>query len=96
MYYTDPKDTGTEFPNGSKIFRTPFPFASISKVKNCPIAGTDIRLTVYITGQPDTFFSVPARTQYKKKSVSGFVSCNDEGYYFVPYLYRKNHAVFTA
>lgn len=93
MYYTDPKDTGTEYPNGSKAFRTPFPFASLSKVKNCPVAETTLRLTARITGEPTTFFSIPAKIQYKRKNITGFVAFNDEGYYFVPYQYGKNYYV---
>jgi hypothetical protein len=93
MYYTDPKDTGTEYPNGSKAFRTPFPFLSLSKVKNCPVKDTQIRLTARITGQPNTFFSIPATIKYKKKNIAGFVTSNDEGFYFVPYQCGKNYHV---
>ena len=96
MYYTDPKDPGTEYANGSKSFHTPRPWCQLSKVQNCPIAGTNLRLTARITGQPDTFFSVPARIQYKKKNITGFISRKDDGYYFVPYPSSKNYHVLNC
>ena len=96
MYYTDPKDKGTVHTNGSIAFRTPFPFAALSKIKNCPVKGTELRRTASITGQPDTYFSIPARIKYKEKMISGFVSCDDEGYYFVPYQYGKNYSILNC
>lgn len=96
MYYTDPKDTGTQSPNGSVMYHTPAPWFSISKIKNCPVSGTTLRRTATITGQPDTFFSIPARIKYKEKNISGFVSCDDEGCYFVPYQYGKNYHVLQS
>jgi hypothetical protein len=55
----------------------------------------------------DTYFSLPARVTVKGKTVSGFITSeNNElvasraadgtlaiGYYFVPVLYGKNHAM---
>lgn len=96
MYYTDPTDKGSIHRNGSIAFRTPFPFAQLSKIKNCPVSGTTIRRTASITGQPDTYFSIPARIKYKEKNISGFVSYNEEGYYFVPYQYGKNCHVLQS
>lgn len=96
MYYTDPTDKGKIYDNGSIEYRTPYPFSTISKIKNCPIAGTYLRRTATITNYPDTYFSIPARIKYKEKYISGFVSCSDEGYYFVPYQYGKNYHVLQS
>ncbi len=35
------------------------------------------RRTAYITGEPDTFFSVPARVNVGKQSVKGWLGCED-------------------
>lgn len=47
-----------------------------------------------ITGEPDTFFSIPASVQVKGKTVSGFITgCKTEGerdYEFIAYAYGKN------
>jgi len=94
MYYTDPKDPGTEHPNGSKCFHTPGRY--LSKVKNCPVAGTTLRLTATISGEPDTYFSIPAKIQYKRKTISGFISADEEGYHFVPYQYGKNYYILSS
>jgi hypothetical protein len=50
-----------------------------AKVQNCPIKGTDLRLTCYASGYADTFFSVPACTQYRRKHISGFFTMDGEG-----------------
>jgi hypothetical protein len=94
MYYTDPKDPGTEHPNRCKSFHTPG-YHHLTKVKNCPIAGTTLRLTARITGEPDTWFSIPAKIQYKRKNISGFVSSDEEGFHFVPYQYGKNYYILN-
>lgn len=96
MYYTDPKDPGTEYPNGSKSFHTHRPWCQLSKVKNCPIAGTEIRLTAWVTGEPTTYFSIPAFIQYKRKSIRGFISGDCDGLYFVPYPHSKNYHVLNC
>ena len=79
-FYADPKHTET-FPNGAVGFR---PCAQqydslgpYAKVKNCPIAGTDVRLTCYATGLADTFFSVPASTRYRGKNVVGYFAVEE-------------------
>jgi hypothetical protein len=47
--------------------------------------------TAWITGEADTYFSIPARVSAKGTSVTGFVSCDSDGEYtFTAYRYRKN------
>ena len=56
-----------------------------AKIENCQIYGTDIRVTAYASGYPDTFFSVPARCSYKRKYIGGYFMARDEGPVFVAY-----------
>lgn len=91
-FYANEKDTFAA-PNGSVGVRTSGPWGTWAKIKNCPIQGTDLRLTVRCTNYADTYFSIPAVITYKKKHITGFVSSNDEGFYFVAYEYGKNHAL---
>ena len=76
------------FSNGATGWRPGGPMDCLgpyAKVENCPIQGTELRLTCYATGYADTFFSVPARTKYKGKYVGGFFTMDDGGCIFVPY-----------
>ncbi len=79
--------------NGSIGFRAHGIMGTLSKVKNCPIKGTELRLTARCTNYADTWFSVPAEITYKKKHITGFVSSDESGYYFVPYDYGRNAAL---
>ena len=47
---------------------------SLAKIQNCRIDGTDLRRTVYVTGEPDTWFSQPAATRVKGRYVAGYVT----------------------
>jgi hypothetical protein len=33
---------------------------------------------------PDTYFSIPARLRYQRRTVRGFITCDDGRYYFTP------------
>lgn len=50
---------------------------SLSKINNCRIAGHHKRLTAYITGEPDTWFSIPAATRIRGKHVRGYITIED-------------------
>lgn len=82
-----------EFPNGAIGWRPGGPFDCLgpwAKVQNCPIHGTDLRLTCYATGYANTYFSVPAVTRYKGRRVKGyFTQYDDGGAVFRPYAYQK-------
>src|SRR5665213_4340543 len=83
-FYANPNDTFT-WPNGAVGYRSGGPFDCLgpfAKVKNCPIAGTSLRLTCYATGYADTFFSVPACTKHKGKYIKGYFSCEDNNITF--------------
>jgi hypothetical protein len=72
-------------------------FAPVA-VRHC-MCPDGIRRYARLTGQPDTFFSIPASVKYGGVTVSGFVTgrSNPEGedYEFCPYTYRKNAGLFA-
>lgn len=84
VFYASPNDTFTS-PNGSIGHRPGGPMDCLgpfAKVSNCPIHGTDKRLTCYATGYADTFFSVPACTRYKGRHVRGYFTSDEAGTVF--------------
>jgi hypothetical protein len=52
---------------------------SLAKIENCRLANLagDMRATVYVTGEPDTWFSQPAVCSYKGCAMRGYLT-NDE------------------
>lgn len=70
---------------GTGAFDTLGPYA---KVRNCPIEGTDLRLTAYATGYADSFFSMPACTRHRGRHIRGFFTHENESVIFVP---MKSH-----
>lgn len=60
---------------------------SLSKITNCRIDNfpDKLRGTVYITGEADSFFSIPAAMRYKDKTVRGFVTSDGGMIYFYAY-----------
>ena len=77
------------FSNGAVGWRPGGPMDCIgpfAKVQNCPIQGTDKRLTCYATGYADTYFSIPACTRVGGRYIGGFFMVDDEGgVTFAPY-----------
>ena len=58
---------------------------SIAGIKNCNSKVENLRgRTAFIIDSPDTFFSQPARVNYKGKSVKGFITCDEGEFYFTP------------
>lgn len=82
----------TEHANGSRVYRTEGPFCSVAKVERCPCEDGVAR-NAFATAEPDTFFSIPAVVYVQSKSVSGFLTCDDDGWKFVAYSYGKNAAL---
>jgi hypothetical protein len=54
---------------------------SLARVKGA-VCDDGQRRTAYVTGEPDTFFSIPARVNVGKRSVSGWLGCEDNLYRF--------------
>ena len=85
-FYASPEDT-MAWPNGAVGHRPGGPMDCLgpyAKVVNCPVDGTRLRLTCYATGYADTFFSVPACTQYRGKYIAGYFTSDEEGVVFNP------------
>lgn len=61
---------------------------TLSKVEDCPCEDGKAR-TVYVTGHPDTYFSVPAATRVRGQYVAGFISYDDAGPRFTSNKYGK-------
>ncbi len=83
-FYASPLDT-FEWKNGAIGHRSGSSFDCLgpfAKVRNCPIAGTDKRLTCYATSYADTYFSIPACTRYRGKYVRGYFTIGDDGVEF--------------
>lgn len=55
---------------------------SLAKIENCRIHESELRRMVYITGEPDSFFSQPAACKVKGKTVRGYVTSDESGYIF--------------
>lgn len=77
---------GAKCKNGSIPFFTEWLGGpTLSLIKNCPINAPDISTrTVYITGEANTYFSIPAAITFKRKTIKGFVTCDENGYLFHP------------
>lgn len=54
---------------------------SLAKIENCQLANLagDMRRTVTITGEPDTWFSQPAECSIAGCRVKGYVTDDDSG-----------------
>ena len=86
-FYASPRDTFTH-PNGAIGYRPGGPFDCLgpfAKVKNCPIDGTDYRVTAYATGYADTYFSIPACTRVRGKYIGGYFTHRGDGVVFMPH-----------
>lgn len=81
-----------EFSNGAIGWRPGGPFDCLgpyAKVQNCPVHGTNLRLTCYATGYADSAWTIPAATQCRGRYIGGFFSYLDigdgDGVVFTPY-----------
>jgi hypothetical protein len=57
---------------------------SLAKIENCRLANLegDMRRTVTITGEPDTYFSQPAECWIGGKRVRGYITSEDDNLVF--------------
>lgn len=93
-FYASPTDTFT-WANGAVGHRAGGPFDTLgpyAKVRNCPIDGTQLRLTCYATAYADTWFSVPAVTEHKGKRIAGYFTTDEDGIHF-RVMNRHRHLV---
>lgn len=56
---------------------------TLAKLENCPTPYGN--RTVYITGEPDTFYSLPATCRAQGKTVKGYVMIEDGQWEFRAY-----------
>ena len=56
---------------------------SLSLIRNCPTPFGP--RTVYIRGEADTFFSIPAACTVKGKTIKGWLGCEEGNWVFHPY-----------
>jgi len=81
---------------------SPYHLTEFFPGKRLPAVCRDgVTRSAVITGQPDTFFSLPAAVQVtvagKRRTVSGFLTHDEAGMVcFRAYLYRSNHALIPA
>ena len=54
---------------------------TLAKIQHCRLADTTLRRAVYVTGEPDTWFSIPAATRVKGRYIAGYVTTDDDGLY---------------
>lgn len=55
---------------------------SLAKIQNCRIDGSDLRRMVYVTGDPDSYFSQPAACKVSGQVVRGYLTGDDSGMIF--------------
>jgi hypothetical protein len=74
---------GPACPNGSvPIYSHWLGGPSLSGIRNCPTSFEATPRMVYITGEPDTYFSVPACCKFAGKRIKGWVGQDESGYVF--------------
>ena len=70
-------DTSETQPDGAVIWRANWIGGpSLARINHCRAENLhgEPRLTVYITGDADTWFSVPAKARYLGKVINGYVT----------------------
>ena len=57
---------------------------TLALVRDCVLENLDPALsprTVYVRGEPDTYFSIPAACRVKGKNITGYITCDENGEY---------------
>lgn len=77
--------TGTADANGAIPLHTVWMGGEpIAAIRNCP-CGAYGRRMAYVTGEADTWFSMPAAIQVRGKRIKGSLTCENGLYQFHPY-----------
>ncbi len=95
-FHADKTET---FTNGAIGWRSSSEFDCLgpfAKVQNCPIKGTDLRLTCYATSHADTYFSVPAVTRHRGQRIKGYFAVEDGACVFVPMSSQRSKLPMLA
>ena len=73
-------------PNGSIAWRTEWMHGpSLALVRKCPVDGAEKPRTVYVRGEPDLWFSIPAACRIQGRVRRGSLTHGDSGYSFTPH-----------
>jgi hypothetical protein len=56
---------------------------TLALVRNCPTPFGP--RTVYVRDEPDTYFSIPAACQYRGRTITGWLDCEDGAWTFHPH-----------
>lgn len=83
-------DEATGQPDGAVIWNSKWIGGpSLARINNCRLAtlSGDQRATVFITGEPDSFFSIPAVCSIKGCRVKGYVTHDDDGFLIFRHVY---------
>jgi hypothetical protein len=81
-YHAD--DAGPACSNGAVPWFAKWAFGpSLALVRNCPTPFGP--RTVYVQGEPDTFFSQPAAIEYRRRVIRGYLTCEDSNWKFNVY-----------
>lgn len=75
-------DVSTTQPDGAVVWSAKWMGGpSLARINNCKLDGLagDMRRTVYITGEADTWFSIPAVCSLAGKHIRGYVTGDGEG-----------------
>ena len=61
----------------------------LARINNCRIESMEggMRRTVYVTGEPDTWFSIPAAIRLQGCYVRGYITSDDAGNYVFRHCY---------
>ncbi len=74
-------EAGTPDANGAVPYYTRWMGGpSLALIRNCPTPFGP--RTVYISGEPETYFSQPAKVIYQKKTISGYIMQKDGNFAF--------------
>ena len=74
-------DTSMTQADGAVVWRAEWMGGpSLSKISNCRLENLqgDWRATVYITGDADSYFSIPAACRIRGQTVKGYVTSDDD------------------
>ena len=62
---------------------------TLAKVANCRVATLvgEPRVTAYVTGKADTYFSIPAKFHFAGKVLNGYITSDDDGNFILHHCY---------
>jgi hypothetical protein len=80
-----------KYPNGSESILSRGPWSQLVAIRGAVCS--DGKARVARVGNPDTHFSAPASVKVRGRTVTGFVTCDNDGYRFTANTFGKNAAL---